>query len=175
MISTNFVTRGVAVSTSALLACHQCLGADSSLGLGLNFLASICRIFVWGFLWVLQLLPPPPPPPPAPPPPPLHFIGQWFQTTEKKAKTKCDFNCVKLNSLAVPLYHVPHDMLHVISARCARDFHTIAPGSLERTCWRRFVAWQVRRLFKKSICGFECDCYCYYCSFILCQVLTLLR
>ena len=27
-------------------------------------------------------------------------------------------------------------MLHVISARCvARDLHTIAPGSLERTCW----------------------------------------
>ena len=32
-------------------------------------------------------------------------------------------------------------MLHVISARCvARDLHTIAPGPLERTCWRRFGA-----------------------------------
>ena len=29
-------------------------------------------------------------------------------------------------------------MLHIISARCvARDLHTIAPGPLERTCWRR--------------------------------------
>ena len=32
-------------------------------------------------------------------------------------------------------------MLHVLSARCvARDLHTIAPGPLERTCWRRFAA-----------------------------------
>ena len=31
--------------------------------------------------------------------------------------------------------------LHVISARCvARDLHTIAPGPLERTCWRQFAA-----------------------------------
>ena len=33
--------------------------------------------------------------------------------------------------------------LHVISARCfARDLHTIAPGPLERTCWKQFtVLW----------------------------------
>ena len=32
-------------------------------------------------------------------------------------------------------------MLHVISARCvACDLHMIAPGPLERTCWRRFTA-----------------------------------
>ena len=32
-------------------------------------------------------------------------------------------------------------MLHVISARCvAHDLHTIAPGPLERACWRRFAA-----------------------------------
>ena len=31
--------------------------------------------------------------------------------------------------------------LHAISARCvARDLHTAAPGPLERTCWRQFVA-----------------------------------
>ena len=31
--------------------------------------------------------------------------------------------------------------LHVISARCvARDLHTVAPGPLERTCWRQFAA-----------------------------------
>ena len=32
-------------------------------------------------------------------------------------------------------------MLHAISVRCvARDLHTIAPGPLERACWRQFVA-----------------------------------
>ena len=32
-------------------------------------------------------------------------------------------------------------MLHVISAQCvARNLHTIAPGPLEYTCWRRFAA-----------------------------------
>ena len=31
--------------------------------------------------------------------------------------------------------------LHVISARCvARDLHTVAPGPLERACWRQFAA-----------------------------------
>ena len=34
-----------------------------------------------------------------------------------------------------------HDVSHLMSAQCvARDLHTIAPGPLERTCWRRFVA-----------------------------------
>ena len=32
-------------------------------------------------------------------------------------------------------------MLHVISAQCvARDLHTIAPRTLQHTCWRRFAA-----------------------------------
>ena len=32
-------------------------------------------------------------------------------------------------------------MLHMISAWCvARDLRTVAPGSLERTCWRQLVA-----------------------------------
>ena len=32
-------------------------------------------------------------------------------------------------------------MLHVIRARCAaRDLHTIAPGPLDRACWRQFAA-----------------------------------
>ena len=32
-------------------------------------------------------------------------------------------------------------MLHVMGAQCvARDLHTIAPGPLERTCWRQFAA-----------------------------------
>ena len=36
-------------------------------------------------------------------------------------------------------------MLHVISAGyVARDLHTIAPGPLERTCWRRFAEqWSI--------------------------------
>ena len=34
-----------------------------------------------------------------------------------------------------------HNTLHVIGARCvARDFHTIVPWPLERTCWRQFAA-----------------------------------
>ena len=34
-----------------------------------------------------------------------------------------------------------HNTLHVIGARCvARDFHTIVPWPLQRTCWRQFVA-----------------------------------
>ena len=34
-----------------------------------------------------------------------------------------------------------HATWHMISARCvARDLHTVAPGPLERTCWRRFAA-----------------------------------
>ena len=32
-------------------------------------------------------------------------------------------------------------MLHVISAQCvAHDLHSIAPGPLERACWRQFAA-----------------------------------
>ena len=34
-----------------------------------------------------------------------------------------------------------HNTLHVIGAQCvARDFHTIVPWPLERTCWRQFAA-----------------------------------
>ena len=47
-----------------------------------------------------------------------------------------------LNSLSCPF--VPHGtqhMLHVISTQCvAHDLHTIAPGRLECTYWRRFPA-----------------------------------
>ena len=39
------VTRGVTVSTSAFLACHQCHSAGSSLAWGLNFRALVCGIF----------------------------------------------------------------------------------------------------------------------------------
>ena len=50
---------------------------------------------------------------------------------------------MKRNSWAVPWYLVSHDMLHMISAVCAaRDLDTIAPGPIERVCWRQFaVQW----------------------------------
>ena len=38
-------TRGVTVSMSAFLACHQCYCADSSLAWGLNLRAVVCGIF----------------------------------------------------------------------------------------------------------------------------------
>ena len=38
-------TRGVTVSMSAFLACHQCYCAGSSLAWGLNLRALVCGIF----------------------------------------------------------------------------------------------------------------------------------
>ena len=37
-------TRGIIISTSVFLACHQCLSAGSSLGWDLNFQALVCGI-----------------------------------------------------------------------------------------------------------------------------------
>ena len=42
---TKGATRGVTVSMSAFLACHQCYCAGSSLTWGLNFQAVVCGIF----------------------------------------------------------------------------------------------------------------------------------
>ena len=42
-----WATRGVTVSMSAFLACHQCCCAGSSLAWGLNLRAVVCGIF-WG-------------------------------------------------------------------------------------------------------------------------------
>ena len=41
-------------------------------------------------------------------------------------------------------WHLARHILHVISTLCvARDLHTIAPGPLERTCWRQLAAqWE---------------------------------
>ena len=66
---------------------------------------------------------------------PLHqLMVQPIECSE----SKCNSNSVKLNSWAFPSYHVAHDMLHVINARCgARDLQTVALG---RTCWRQFAA-----------------------------------
>ena len=43
--SLDLATRGVMVSTSAFLACHQCCWAGSSLACSLNFRALVCDIF----------------------------------------------------------------------------------------------------------------------------------
>ena len=40
-----YATRGVMVSTSAFLACHQCKSAGSSLAWGLNFRTLVYGIF----------------------------------------------------------------------------------------------------------------------------------
>ena len=43
--TTDGPTRGVTVSTSAFLACHQCCCAGSSFAWGLNLRALVCGIF----------------------------------------------------------------------------------------------------------------------------------
>ena len=54
---------------------------------------------------------------------------------------KCHLKSVKLNSWAVPLYHVTHNMFHMTSPLCAAcDLHTNAPRPLESRCWRQFAA-----------------------------------
>ena len=80
-----------------------------------------------GFLRVLWVLP---------------LLHQLIVQTVKYTWKKCDSDSVKLNSWAVPSYHMAHNILHVIlSARCvAHDLHRIAPWPLERTCWRQFAA-----------------------------------
>ena len=41
----------------------------------------------------------------------------------------------------MPSYQVAHCRLHVIRVQCVgRDLHMIAPGPLERMCWRQFLA-----------------------------------
>ena len=88
-------TRGVTVSMSTFLACHQCYCAGSSLSWGLNLRAVVCGIF-WSsspgvFSWYSGFLP--------------SFIGLVIQPT-KLSSNKCDFSSVKLNSWAVPSYKV---------------------------------------------------------------------
>ena len=44
---------------------------------------------------------------------------------------KCNFSSVKLNSWTVPMYHIPRNMLHMISSWCvANDLHIIVPRHL---------------------------------------------
>ena len=97
--------------------------------LGLEFLGFIMshflKLVVRDFLWVLRF------------PPLLHSL---MVLANKMKPNKCDFNSVKLNSWVVPLYHVAHDILHVISVCVSSDLHTIAPWPLARVCWRQLAA-----------------------------------
>ena len=74
---------------------------------------------------------------------PLFILHRLMVSANKLSYDKCTFSSVKLNSSAVPSYHVAHDMLHVVNTWCvAHDLHTIAPWSVECTCWKQFtVHW----------------------------------
>ena len=101
------------------------LGLESSGCSMWHFLKLVAR----GFLRVLRF------------PPLLH---QFYGSANKNKKAQ--INAIStLSNLIAELslrtkWHVTWH-LHVISARCvARDLHTVAPGPLERTCWRQFAA-----------------------------------
>ena len=103
---------------------ESCLRLESSGCSMWHFLKLVAR----GFLRVLQF------------PPLLHR----FNGSAKKIKAQ--INAIStLSNLIAELslrtkWHVTWH-LHVISARCvARDLHTVAPGPLERACWRQFAA-----------------------------------
>ena len=69
------------------------------------------------------------------------FIGLMIQPTKQAQINAISTlsNLIAELSLRTKWYVAWH--LHVISARCvARDLRTIAPGPLERACWRQFAA-----------------------------------
>ena len=109
-------TRGVTVSMSAFLACHQCYCAGSSLAWGLNLQAVVCGIF-WSsspgvFSGYSGFLP--------------SFISLMIQPT-KEGSNKWDFNSVKLNRWAVPSYqhvtrHVARDKRSMCFTWFAHDW-----------------------------------------------------
>ena len=72
----------------------------------------------------------------------LRFPPLLHQFNGSANKNKAQINAIStLSSLIAELslrtkWHVTWH-LHVISAR---DLHTVAPGPLERTCWRQFAA-----------------------------------
>ena len=65
-------TRGVTVSMSAFLACHQCYCAGSSLAWGLNLWVVVCELVTRGFLRVLRFPP----------------LLDWFNGSVNKIKLK---------------------------------------------------------------------------------------
>ena len=130
------VTRGVTVSMSAFLACHQCYCAGLSLAWGLNLQVAVCGIF-WSsspgvFSWFSGFLP--------------SFIGLMVQPM-KLSSNKCNFNSVRLNSWAVPLYQVARNMIlaHYKYSMCCTWFaHDCARATW--TYMLETVCGPVRRL-----------------------------
>ena len=119
------------VSMSTFLPCHQCYCTGLSLAWGLNLQAAVCGIFLslspGVFSGYSSFLP--------------SFISLMIQPTKK-----AQINVISpLSNLIAELslrtkWHVTWH-LHVISARCVAHYlHTIAPGPLERACWRQFAA-----------------------------------
>ena len=86
--------------------------------------SNLITLVARGFLRVLRF------------PPLLHGIND---SANKISSNKCDFNSVKLNSWAVPSYRMAHNTTLARDQR-SMDLHTIAPGPLERACWRQFAA-----------------------------------
>ena len=127
----------------------------SSLSWGLNFRALVCGIF-WSSSTGFS--------PGTPVSSPLSSVNG----SAKKIKLKCDLHSPKLNSWAVPSYHEAHDMLYVVSALCAaRDLHMIAPGPLERACWRQLAAqWgYCKKKKKKKILELRLSMQLLYCCY----------
>ena len=131
-------TRGVTISMSAFLACHQYYCAGSSLAPGLNLRAVVCGIF-WSsspgvFSGYSSFLP--------------SFIGLMIQPA-KEAQINAIWIISALSKLIAELslrnkWHVTRH-LHMISARCvARDLHTIAQATC--SCVLETVCDIVRRL-----------------------------
>ena len=126
-------TRGVTVSMSVFLACHQCYCAGSSLAWGLNLWAVVCGIFWSSLPWVFSgysgFLP--------------SFIGLMIQPTKSSAN-KWDFNSVKQNSWAVPSYQVARnttcctwsalDVFHMICTRLRLGHLSVRVGDNSRRC-----------------------------------------
>ena len=76
----------------------------------------------------------------------------------KLSENKCDLNSVKLNSRAVSLYHVAHDMLLVMSARCvARDVYTIAPSPGHLSVRVGDISRRNEEIVKILNCAFQCN------------------
>ena len=142
-------TRGVTVSMSAFLACHQCYCAGSSLAWGLNLLAVVCGIFWSSSPWVFSGY--------------SGFLPSLHRFNGSANKIKAQINAistVKLNSWAVPSYQVARNMTLACDKRsmyCTWFAHDCA-----RAIWAyvlEIVCGAVRRLLKISNSAFECDYY----------------
>ena len=78
------------------------------------------------------------------PPSSVYGFSQW-NTTEHKF----DFCSVKINTWTVPLYHVTHNMLHVLRVWCVSDnMHTPVPWQC--VCMLETIPGIVRRFTKSQ-------------------------